>query len=165
VIIGHSERRRLFGETDQTVNRKLASAVAAQLTSIVCVGETLEERDANQTLAVLDRQIKQGLDGLTADQIGALVVAYEPVWAIGTGRNATPAQAGEAHAHIRSRLRQWFGGNAAEHCHIIYGGSVKPENIRDLATLPDVDGALVGGASLDLRSYFEIISRSRPNAR
>ena len=163
VIIGHSERRRLFGETDATVNRKLASAVAAQLTSIVCIGETLEERDANQTLAVLDRQIKAGLDGLTADQIGALVVAYEPVWAIGTGRNATPAQAAEAHAHIRSRLRQWFGGNAAEHSHIIYGGSVKPENIRDLVVLPDVDGALVGGASLDLRSYYEIITRSRPN--
>jgi triosephosphate isomerase (TIM) len=165
VIIGHSERRRLFGETDATVNRKLAAAVAAQLTSIVCIGETLEERDANQTLAVLDRQIKQGLDGLTADQIGGLVVAYEPVWAIGTGRNATPAQAGEAHAHIRSRIRQWFGGVAAEHCHVIYGGSVKPENIRDLAALPDVDGALVGGASLELRSYYEIISRSRPNAR
>ena len=165
VIIGHSERRRLFGETDATVNRKLASAVSAHLTAIVCVGETLEERDASQTLAVLDRQIKQGLDGLTADQIGALVVAYEPVWAIGTGRNATPAQAGEAHAHIRSRLRQWFGGTAAEHCHIIYGGSVKPENISDLGALPDVDGALVGGASLDLRSYYEIIRRSRPNAR
>ena len=109
---------------------------------------------------MLDRQIKDGLDGLTADQIGALVIAYEPVWAIGTGRNATPLQAGEAHAHIRSRLRQWFGGPAAELCHVIYGGSVKPENIRDLAALPDVDGALVGGASLDLRSFFEIVSRS-----
>jgi triosephosphate isomerase len=161
VIIGHSERRRLFGETDATVNRKLASALAAQLTAIVCIGETLEERDGNQTLDVLDRQIKQGLDGLTADQVGGLVVAYEPVWAIGTGRNATPAQAGEAHAHIRSRLRQWFGGSAAEHCHVIYGGSVKPDNIRDLAVLPDVDGALVGGASLELRSFFEIVSRSR----
>jgi triosephosphate isomerase len=161
VIIGHSERRRLFGETDATVNRKLASALAAQLTAIVCIGETLDERDGNQTLDVLDRQIKQGLDGLTADQVGGLVVAYEPVWAIGTGRNATPAQAGEAHAHIRSRLRQWFGGSAAEHCHVIYGGSVKPDNIRDLAVLPDVDGALVGGASLELRSFFEIVSRSR----
>jgi triosephosphate isomerase len=164
VIIGHSERRRLFGETDATVNRKLASALAAQLTAIVCIGETLEERDGNQTLDVLDRQIKQGLDGLTADQVAGLVIAYEPVWAIGTGRNATPAQAGEAHAHIRSRLRQWFGGSAAESCHVIYGGSVKPDNIRDLAVLPDVDGALVGGASLDLRSFFEIVSRSRPGA-
>ena len=161
VIIGHSERRRLFGETDQTVNRKLAAAVAAQLTPIVCVGETLEERDSNETLNVLDRQIKQGLDGLTAEQIAALVVAYEPVWAIGTGRNATPAQANEAHAHIRARLRQWFGGTAADQCHVIYGGSVKPENIRDLAALPDVDGALVGGASLELRGFFEIITRSR----
>jgi triosephosphate isomerase len=97
--------------------------------------------------------------------VAALVIAYEPVWAIGTGRNATPDQAGEAHAHIRSRIRQWFGGPAAEHCHVIYGGSVKPDNIRDLAALPDVDGALVGGASLELRSFFEIISRSRRSAR
>jgi triosephosphate isomerase len=165
VIIGHSERRRLFGDTDQTVNRKLLAAVSAQLTAIVCIGETLEERDANQTLPVLDRQIKAGLDGLTADQIAALVIAYEPVWAIGTGRNATPAQAGEAHAHIRGRLRQWFGGVAADQCHVIYGGSVKPENIRDLASLEDVDGALVGGASLEVRSFFEIVSRSRPEPR
>ncbi|SRR6266851_1486679 len=162
VIIGHSERRRLFGETDETVNRKLTAAVAAQLMPIVCIGETLEQRDANETLAVLDRQIKQGLDGLTADQIAGLVVAYEPVWAIGTGRNATPSQAGEAHAHIRARLRQWFGGAAADQCHIIYGGSVKPDNVRELASLAEVDGALVGGASLDVRGFFEIVSRSRP---
>jgi len=164
VIIGHSERRRLFGETDETVNRKLIAAVQAQLTPIVCIGETLQERDANETLAVLDRQIKRGLDGLTADQIGGLVVAYEPVWAIGTGRNATPDQAREAHAHIRSRIRQWFGGAAADHCHVIYGGSVKPDNIRELSSLEDVDGALVGGASLDLRSFLEIVSRSRAAA-
>jgi triosephosphate isomerase len=163
-IIGHSERRQLFGETDETVNRKLLSAIAAQLTPIVCIGETLAQRDGNETLGVLDRQIKQGLDGLTADQIAALVIAYEPVWAIGTGRNATPAQAGEAHAHIRSRIRQWFGGTAADQCHIIYGGSVKPENIRELAVLPDVDGALVGGASLEVRGFYEIVSRSRPAA-
>ena len=164
VIIGHSERRRLFGETDETVNRKLAAAVAAQLTPIVCIGETLEQRDANETLTVLDRQIKQGLDGLTADQIGSMVIAYEPVWAIGTGRNATPQQAGEAHAHIRGRVRQWFGGAAADQCHVIYGGSVKPDNVRQLADLPDVDGALVGGASLEVRDFFEIVSRSRPAA-
>jgi triosephosphate isomerase len=164
VIIGHSERRRLFGETDETVNRKLVSAVAAHLTSIVCIGETLEQRDANETLAVLDRQIKQGLDGLTADQIAALVIAYEPVWAIGTGRNATPAQAGEAHAHIRGRIRQWFGGSAADQCHVIYGGSVKPDNVRELSAMPDVDGALVGGASLEVRGFFEIVSRSRAAA-
>jgi triosephosphate isomerase len=164
VIIGHSERRRLFGDTDQTVNRKLVAALGAQLTPIVCIGETLEERDAGRTLDVLDRQIKQGLDGLSGDQIAASVVAYEPVWAIGTGRNATPAQAGEAHAHIRARLRQWFGGAAADQCHILYGGSVKPDNIRELASLEDVDGALVGGASLDVRSFLEIVTRSRPAA-
>ena len=164
VIIGHSERRRLFHETDETVNRKLMAALSVQLTPIVCIGETLEERERNETLAVLDRQIKAGLDGLTGDQVGGLVLAYEPVWAIGTGRNATPAQAGEAHAHIRSRLRQWFGAPAAEQCRVIYGGSVKPDNIRELASLDDVDGALVGGASLDVRSFFEIVTRSRPGA-
>jgi triosephosphate isomerase len=162
VIIGHSERRRLFGETDHTVNRKLTAALGVSLTPIVCIGETLEEREADQTLAVLDRQIKDGLDSLTADQVGALVIAYEPVWAIGTGRNATPSQAGEAHAHIRSRLKQWFGADAADHCHVIYGGSVKPDNIRDLIVLPDVDGALVGGASLDVRAFSDIVARSRP---
>jgi triosephosphate isomerase len=160
-IIGHSERRRLFHETDQTVNRKLLAAMGATLTPIVCIGETLEEREANQTLAVLDRQIAQGLDGLTGDQVGALVIAYEPVWAIGTGRNATPEQAGDAHTHIRNRIRQGFGGNAADHCHIIYGGSVKPDNIHSLVVHPDVDGALVGGASLEIRSFFEIVTRSR----
>jgi triosephosphate isomerase len=164
VIIGHSERRRLFGETDQSVNRKLVAAIAAQLTPIVCIGETLEQRDAGETLAVLDRQIKDGLDSLTADQVGGLVIAYEPVWAIGTGRNATPVQAGEAHAHIRSRLRQWFGGNAADLCHVIYGGSVKPDNIRELSSIADVDGDLVGGASLDVRGFFDIVSRGRAAA-
>jgi triosephosphate isomerase len=161
VIIGHSERRRLFGETDETVNRKLVAAFANKLTPIVCIGETLEEREANQTADVLDRQIKNGLDAMTGDQVGALVIAYEPVWAIGTGRNATPAQAAEAHAHIRGRLRQWFGGPAADHCHVIYGGSVKPDNISELVVLPDVDGALVGGASLEVRGFFDIVARSR----
>ena len=164
VIIGHSERRRLFQETDETVNRKLMAALGAQLTPIVCIGETLEEREKNETLAVLDRQIKAGLDGLTGEQVGALVVAYEPVWAIGTGRNATPQQAGEAHAHIRSRVRQGFGGAAADHCHIIYGGSVKPDNIHELVLLPDVDGALVGGASLDVQAFYDIVARSRQSA-
>jgi len=161
VIIGHSERRRLFGETDAMVNRKVGAAIAADLTPIVCIGETLEEREANATLDVLDRQLKEGLDRLTSGQISDLVVAYEPVWAIGTGRNATAAQAGEAHAHIRKRLRQWFGGDAADHCHVIYGGSVKPDNIKELIAEPDVDGALVGGASLDVRSFSEIVVRSR----
>ena len=164
VIIGHSERRRLFHETDETVNRKVGAALAAGLTAIVCIGETLEEREAGSTLDVLDRQIKQGLDRLTGDQVSSLVIAYEPVWAIGTGRNATAAQAGEAHAHIRSRLRQWFGGAAAEQCHVIYGGSVKPDNIHELILMPDVDGALVGGASLDLRVFADIVARSRQSA-
>src|SRR5437870_1083694 len=161
VIIGHSERRRLFGETDAIVNRKVAAAIGAALTPIVCIGETLEERERDETFVVLDRQIKDGLDGLSAEQIADLVVAYEPVWAIGTGRTATSAQAGEAHAHIRKRLRQWFGGDAADHCHIIYGGSVKPDNIRELIAEADVDGALVGGASLEVRSFTEIVTRSR----
>ena len=161
VIVGHSERRRLFHETDETVNRKALAALGAELTPIVCIGETLEEREAGQMLAVLDRQIKRGFDGVTGEQMASLVIAYEPVWAIGTGRNATPEQAGEAHAHIRSRLRQWFGGPAADACLVIYGGSVKPDNIGDLIALPDVDGALVGGASLDVRGFYEIVTRSR----
>ena len=161
VIIGHSERRRLFGETDLAVNRKTGAAIAAGLTPIVCIGETLEEREAGQMLAVLDRQIKDGLDQLTGEQVADLVVAYEPVWAIGTGRNATAAQAEEAHLHIRGRLRQWFGANAADHCHVIYGGSVKADNIAELVLEPDVDGALVGGASLDLASFSAIVTRSR----
>ena len=164
VIIGHSERRRLFQETDETVNRKLVAALGAKLTPIVCIGETLEEREGNQTLDVLDRQIKQGLDALTGEQVEALVIAYEPVWAIGTGRNATPDQAGEAHAHIRTRIRQWFGGPAGDHCHVIYGGSVKPDNIHELIVHPDVDGALVGGASLDVTGFFQIVARSRQTA-
>jgi triosephosphate isomerase (TIM) len=164
VIIGHSERRTLFGETDATVNRKLAAAFAAGLVPIACIGETLDQRERSETFDVLDRQIKQGFDGLTSDQIGQLVVAYEPVWAIGTGRNATPAQAAEAHGHIRRRLRQWFSPDAGELCHVIYGGSVKPDNIRELVSQPDVDGALVGGASLDVRGFFEIVTRSREAA-
>jgi triosephosphate isomerase (TIM) len=161
VIVGHSERRRLFGETDVTVNRKITASITAGLTPIVCVGETLDERERNETLGVLDRQIRDGLDGLTGQQVGDLVVAYEPVWAIGTGRNATAAQAQEAHAHIRTRLRQWFGGDAADRCRILYGGSVKADNIAELVREPDVDGALVGGASLDVKSFGDIVARSR----
>ena len=160
VIIGHSERRRLFGESDVIVNRKTLAAIGAGLIPIVCIGETLEERERGEMLEVLDRQIKDGLDQISAAQVGALVVAYEPVWAIGTGRTATAAQAGEAHAHIRKRLRQWFGADAADACRILYGGSVKPDNIRELIAEPDVDGALVGGASLDARSFADIVTRS-----
>jgi triosephosphate isomerase len=164
VILGHSERRLTFGDTDQQVNRRLVAALGAKLTPIVCIGETLDERESNQTMAVLDRQIKVGLDGMSGEQIGSLVIAYEPVWAIGTGRNATPQQAAEAHGHIRQRLRQWFGGDAADHCHVIYGGSVKPDNIHELVLLPDVDGALVGGASLEIKSFHDIVARSRKSA-
>jgi triosephosphate isomerase (TIM) len=160
-IVGHSERRRLFGETDLTVNRKMMAAFLASLTPIICIGETLEERERGEALAVLDRQIRDGLDHLTAEQVAQLVVAYEPVWAIGTGKTATPGQAGEAHAHIRGRLRQWFGASAAEACHVIYGGSVKQDNIRELMAEPDVDGALVGGASLDVNGFADIVARSR----
>jgi triosephosphate isomerase len=161
VIVGHSERRRLFGETDAGVNRKARAAVESDLTPIVCIGETLEERDGGQTLDVLDRQIRAGLAGFGDDLLATTVIAYEPVWAIGTGRNATPAEAGESHQHIRARLREWFGPHAADGCRILYGGSVKPDNIRDLAALPDVDGALVGGASLDVNSFAAIVRNAQ----
>ena len=157
VIIGHSERRTLFGETNGSVNKKMHAALTAGLVPIVCIGETLDQRDRNETMAVLDRQIKEGLDGLTGEQLSGMVLAYEPVWAIGTGRNATPAQAGEAHHHIRQRLKQWFGLDASERCRVLYGGSVKPDNIAKLSAEPDVDGALVGGASLDPKSFFAIV--------
>ncbi|MCA1584168.1 MAG: triose-phosphate isomerase [Acidobacteria bacterium] len=159
VILGHSERRTLFGDTNATVNRKLHAAVASGLTPIVCVGETLAQRDAGETLVVLDRQVKESLDGVTGEQLSTMVLAYEPVWAIGTGRNATPDQAAEAHTHIRQRLRQWFGIDSAEQCHIVYGGSVKPDNIRPLATHIDVDGALVGGASLEVRGFADLVRK------
>jgi triosephosphate isomerase (TIM) len=161
VIVGHSERRQYFGETDQAVNRKTVAALAADLVPIVCIGETLEQRERNETIDVLDRQIKVGLDGLTGAQVSGLVLAYEPVWAIGTGRTATSQQAQEVHEHIRGRLRAWFGGDAADACRVIYGGSVKPDNIAELVAQPDVDGALVGGASLDPRSFADIIARAR----
>jgi triosephosphate isomerase (TIM) len=164
VIIGHSERRTLFGDTDASVNRRMLAAIAAGMTPIVCVGETLTEREAGNALAVLDRQVKDGLAGLTPDQVASLILAYEPVWAIGTGRNATPAQAGEAQGHIRTRLGDWFGLQTAEKCRILYGGSVKGSNIGELIALPDVDGALVGGASLDVQSFFDLVVKSRPPA-
>ena len=161
VIVGHSERRRLFGETDESINRKAHAALDAGLTPIVCVGETLAERDGGQALQVLTTQTDRGLDGLSSDQVASLVIAYEPVWAIGTGRNATAEQAGEAHAHIRVTLREKFGVDAANSCRILYGGSVKPGNVRELVSQPEVDGALVGGASLDPKSFFEIVAGGR----
>ena len=157
VIVGHSERRRLFGETDEWVQRKVTAARGAGLIPIVCIGETLEERERGQTLDVLDRQVRTGLDGSSGDQIASLILAYEPVWAIGTGRNATAAEAGEAHTHLRRRLREWFGGAHADRCRILYGGSVKPDNIRQLIGLEDVDGALVGGASLEAAVFASIV--------
>ena len=162
VIVGHSERRHLFGEDDAAVNRKTRAVLAAGLTPIVCIGETLAEREADETAAVLDRQIDGGLAGLTAAEIASIIIAYEPVWAIGTGRTATPAQAQEAHAHLRGRLATVAGQTAADRCRLLYGGSVKPANAADLSAQPDVDGALVGGASLDPLSFAEIVASGRP---
>ncbi len=162
VIIGHSERRTKFGESDTQVNRKVKAALGAALLPIVCVGETLDERESDRTYEVLDRQLKLGFEGLPPDAVASLAVAYEPVWAIGTGRTASAAQAQEAHAHIRSRLREWFGTEAADACRIIYGGSVKPANARELVSQSDIDGALVGGASLDVKGFLEILIASRP---
>ena len=161
VIIGHSERRQLFGETDESVNTKICAAIAARLTPILCVGETLDQRESNQTFEILDRQLARGLADVSASDASTLVVAYEPVWAIGTGHNATPAQAQEAHAHVRQRLAQAFGDNLAATARVIYGGSVKTANVAELSAQSDVDGALVGGASLDADSFAEIVARSR----
>ncbi len=160
-IIGHSERRTLFGETDDTVNKKVRAALTATLIPIVCIGETLQEREAGRTLDVLDRQIRAGLDGVTGGELAGMVLAYEPVWAIGTGRTATPGQAQQAHEHIRGRLTQWFGRDASARCRILYGGSVKPDNIAALMANPDVDGGLVGGASLDADGFTKIVDRGR----
>ena len=158
VIVGHSERRTLFGETDETVNRKVVAGLAAGLVPIVCVGETLKQREHDETLAVLDQQIQDGLAGIANEQVAGLVVAYEPVWAIGTGRTATATQAQEAHLHIRRRLTEWFGARAADGCRVIYGGSVKPGNTAELIAQADVDGALVGGASLDVGDFVAIVT-------
>jgi triosephosphate isomerase len=161
VIIGHSERRTLFGETDEAVSRKIAAAFEASLIPIMCIGETLEERDRNETFAVLDRQLQKGLAGVDPSRVRQMVIAYEPVWAIGTGRNATPAQAAEAHTHIRGRLEQAYGVEVAGAVRILYGGSVKPDNVAALVAQPDVDGALVGGACNAVESFFTIVSLTR----
>ena len=160
VIIGHSERRQLFGDTDAAVNAKLHAALGAGLVPIVCVGETLDERDSGQMFQVLNRQIAGGLADVELEAAGSVVVAYEPVWAIGTGRNALPAQAQEAHAHIRQRITRALDADSAAGCRIIYGGSVKPGNAGALAAEPDVDGALVGGAGLDPDSFAEIVAQN-----
>jgi triosephosphate isomerase len=156
VIVGHSERRQFFGETDQSVRKKVGAVLAAGLRPIVCVGETLAEREAGKTLEVVDRQVRGGLAGLTPETLAALTLAYEPVWAIGTGRTATTAQAQEVHAAIRAILRQ-LGGAVADAIRIQYGGSVKPENAAELMSQADVDGALVGGASLKAKDFLAIV--------
>lgn len=157
VILGHSERRHLLGETDDFVNRKVKAALAARLKPILCVGETLAERDAGRTADVVLGQVRRGLDGIATDAMRDVVLAYEPVWAIGTGKTATPAQAQEVHAAIRGELTLLFGKPVAEDTLILYGGSVKPSNVDGLMAMPDVDGALVGGASLDEADFHRIV--------
>jgi triosephosphate isomerase len=156
VIVGHSERRHKLGEDDALINRKVHAALAAGLQVIFCVGETLAQREANQTETVLDRQATQGLAGIDAAKLARLVLAYEPVWAIGTGKNATPQQAQDAHAFLRRRVGQLCGEAAAQSLIIQYGGSVKPDNAASLLSQPDVDGALVGGASLQADQFLAI---------
>jgi len=157
VIIGHSERRQYFGETDETVNKKIKAALRVDLIPVVCVGETEAEREASQTFSVLDKQVKMGLDKYLADDLGSLVIAYEPVWAIGTGKTATEEQAQEAHHYIRSLVKELYGNTLSESIRILYGGSVKPENIAGLMGRSDIDGALVGGASLAADSFSQIV--------
>lgn len=157
VIIGHSERRQYFHETDEGVNRRVRASLRASLLPIVCVGETLEEREASQTLDVVARQVEHGLAGIEPADAARLSVAYEPVWAIGTGRTATPAMAQEVHAHIRRVLSGLFGEQTASTIRILYGGSVKPDNVDELMAERDIDGVLVGGASLDAGSFERII--------
>jgi triosephosphate isomerase len=161
VILGHSERRQLFGETDENVGRKAPAAFRHGLTPIVCVGETLAERDGNRTMEVVERQTERALRALTPDQVATAVVAYEPVWAIGTGRNATPEQAQEVHAFIRGLIARSHGEAVAAAVRILYGGSVKPDNAAALMAQADVDGALVGGASLQAPAFLKIVQAAR----
>ncbi|HQM91687.1 MAG TPA: triose-phosphate isomerase [Syntrophales bacterium] len=156
-LAGHSERRRIFGETGDDVNRKVKALLRAGLTPVLCVGETLEERDAEQTYNIVRRQLKEGLNNLSADDIRRSIVAYEPVWAIGTGRTATPDQAQDIHHFIRQFLGLMAGQEGAEEIRILYGGSVSPENAGALMAQKDIDGVLVGGASLDVDSFRKII--------
>jgi triosephosphate isomerase len=160
VILGHSERRQYQKESDALIAKKAAAAHAASLKPIVCVGETLAEREGNQTQQVLDTQVRGSLAGLTKEQMAETIVAYEPVWAIGTGKTATTQQAQDAHAFIRGVLAKMFDDSVAKKVRIQYGGSVKPSNARELMGQPDVDGALVGGASLEARSFADIIKNS-----
>ena len=165
VIIGHSERRTIFKETDEWINRKVAAALRAGLTPIVCVGETLEEREKNLTFSVVERQVKEALNNCSSDDIKRLSIAYEPVWAIGTGRNATAVQAEEVHRFIRATVRDIGGGGSAASIPVIYGGSVKPGNTDELLAEADIDGALVGGASLEFDSFAAIIQHASEEKR
>lgn len=157
-IVGHSERRQIFLETDDLVNRRLTGALAFGLMAILCVGETLSEREGGDTFAVLERQIRQGLAGIGSEAMAGVVIAYEPVWAIGTGKTASKEQAQEAHAFIRGLLAAFYEKNIADQTRILYGGSVKPANIDELMAQIDIDGALVGGAALDAQSFGRIIT-------
>ena len=160
VVIGHSERRCLFGETDEMVQKKVHTALEAGLRPIMCVGETLAERESGAVQKVLRRQVEMGLNGVSADHFSEIVLAYEPVWAIGTGRTASPAQAEEVHAFLRSLLAELFDQTAADRTRVLYGGSVKPENAEELMREPNIDGALVGGASLEAHSFARIVRAS-----
>ena len=157
VILGHSERRQYFGETDETVNKKISSAIKAGLIPIVCVGETLAEREADKMTEVVGTQLTRGLNGLPKEDLRRLVLAYEPIWAIGTGKTATPQEANGVHKFIRGWLEHQFGAGVSDVVRIQYGGSVKPENIDSLMAQPDIDGALVGGASLKAQDFARII--------
>ena len=157
VIVGHSERREILGETDEMVNKKVKAVVAHGMTPIMCVGETLEEREAGETAAKVSRQVQGGLDGIDSKQVAAMVIAYEPIWAIGTGRNATPEDANETIGTIRSMLAGLAGEAAAASIRIQYGGSVKPGNIAAIMAQPEIDGALVGGASLEADDFAQIV--------
>jgi len=161
VIIGHSERRHDCGETDEQVNKKVKAALAAGLTPIVCVGETLAEREKGKTEQVLERQFTEGLAGLTPADFSRIIIAYEPVWAIGTGRTATPEMAAEAHGFLRGLARRQFGESEADGVRILYGGSVKPDNIGGLMAQEEIDGALVGGASLKVDSFRALVNYPR----
>ncbi|MEO6026852.1 MAG: triose-phosphate isomerase [Candidatus Binatia bacterium] len=158
VIVGHSERRQYFNETNELVRQKVAAALQADLKPIVCIGETLREREGENTLPVIERQVREGLVGFSREAVRGLVLAYEPIWAIGTGRTATPEQAEEVHALIRTLLRELAGDNGADAIRILYGGSVKADNIDALMAQPNIDGALVGGASLDAAAFSRIIA-------
>jgi len=157
VIIGHSERRQFFGETDETVNQKIRAANANSLIPVFCIGESEQERDSNLTFSVLDKQVQSGLQGFASGDLERLVIAYEPVWAIGTGKTATSSQAQEVHSFLRSLVEKLFGEILAQSIRILYGGSVKPNNIVELMGMPDIDGALVGGASLDAETFSKIV--------